>query len=755
MFGSNPSPVRRRFSLLTLLLLLPAVSAVFARADREILDPAPSAWNPGPDSAIPQPVKDGLRFDCPFPSGVDRHVWDAPVDKKRLAGFHGLEFVYAFEKPEAFRGLSWYAQSGPGWYVTPLPPGDGLRRVWIPFSQFEKDGLPSAWKDVRTFRLSPWPAGRGGGALTLYSIRARASTVAILRPGASSLPDPGERAFGQRSAHRWAADLHDIGLPPHMINEEDFSADDLDGMTLLVMPYNPNPPAAVLRAVKNFIKKGGKILVCYNAHEEYAALVGVAPQRWTNALLPGQFHKLSFTGAPDWNGPDYVLQPDTPHLLPVTPRAKDARLIAAWADAAGNTNRPAIVVSPRGAWFSYLLGNDDDAARRRMIAFLVDSFMPGAALQAARTRLDILQLESRFAGKRVDTAPVEAALKSRDAAIAWDAVERVAEAFRLAGSDTLTLPPDFPVGIWDHSGLGLHGGDWPRTAAELADARFTDVFVCTRRNGPVPLAATAALRERGLRAHAWHICFNLEGLPAAELRALESAGRLQKSAAGATVNWLCPSLPENRRAEVDRLLELAATPGVAGVHLDYIRYPDEAACYCRNCRDGFEKASGQSVGKWPDDVRDGDAKASFLDWRAEQVSLTVREVAEAVRAKFPELKISAAVWPDAKTVKTRIGQNWPRWLPEGWIDFVAPMSYTDSAGEFAAWTVEHTALPGAAGKVWAGIGVTSSQSRLPVAAVLRQIQAAMEAGASGVVIFDLNATVRTELFPVIKALRTN
>lgn len=753
MYGSEASPLNRRWALLALFVFSCAYPATLC-ADRDLMKLRPEDWRPGPETSSPQRYGDAMQFACPFPDSIDRHVWDVSTDAKLLDDFHGLEFIYAMDRPEVFRGLSWYVQSGSGWFVTPLPVGDGLRRVWVPFGSFERDGVTEGWREVQAFRLSPWSAGLGEGTLTLHTVRARNARIGILRPGVPSLPDAGERAFGQRSADVWARDLYEIGLPPAMINEENFTDADLAGLQTLVLPYNPNPPVPVVRAIKDFVKKGGKLMVCYNAHEEYAALVGVAPQRWTSATLPGQFYKLSFTGAANWAGPAAVLQPDTPHLLPATPRAKDARLLAEWTDAGDRATRPAIVVSPRGAWFSYLLGSDDDAARRRMLAFLIDQFMPGTALDAARARRQFLQQEVAHAGKSINIENVHLALKKRDAAAAWDALDQAAEQLRTAKTAGFILPENTPTGIWDHSGNGLHGGDWSRTLRELGEAGFTDLFVYTKRNGPVPLAAATAARDSAVRIHAWHLCYNLEGMPAETLRALEIAGRLQRSAPGETVNWLCPTRADNRRDEVERLLQLAATPGIAGIHLDYIRYPDENTCYCSNCRDGFAATQSGKTGRWPDAVREGgEAHKAFLDWRADQVSLLVREVAEAVREQFPARQISAAVWPDVRTVKARIGQDWPRWLAEGWVDFITPMSYTDSTGVFSAWTADHAALPGAKGKIWAGIGVTSAHSRLPAASVLRQIEAGLGAGAAGVVIFDLNATVRAELFPVLKTMR--
>jgi hypothetical protein len=59
-----------------------------------------------------------------------------------------------------------------------------------------------------------------------------------------------------------------------------------------------------------------------------------------------------------------------------------------------------------------------------------------------------------------------------------------------------------------------------------------------------------------------------------------------------------PSLPENRTLLIDGLSALARR-GVAGIHLDYVRYPETAGCYAPATRKAFEAAHGQPVAACP------------------------------------------------------------------------------------------------------------------------------------------------------------
>ena len=712
----------------------------------------PGVWTSPDGLAVESAGPQSLRFVCPFPSGADRHVWDVPVAMD-LSNADGLEISYTLENPGAFRGVTWYLRSGPGWWAAALPVADGPQRVWVPWSAFEAQEAPAGWDRISAFRLSPWAAGRGGGgAVVLHDVQARSASVAILEP--ESMPNPQELAFGQRAAAQWAADFSRLAVAYRMVSGEAVAGLDAGRVRVLVLPYNPGLSSDLLRALRRYVDRGGALLVSYNADAELAALVGVRVGSWQAAGRSGQWHAMVFSG-PDWQGPAQVLSPGTPHLLPVYPASADAELLAVWQDAAGRVQpEAAVVVSPRGAWFSYLPGADDEQARQRMVAFLLDRHLPGSAAAALRAELagwaaDAGSAPAEFTGA---LRAVEAALEAGRVGSAWDAWTRLRGRMQAALASGVALPRGVPQGIWDHSGEGLYPGDWSRTMAELAAAGFSDVFVYVPRTGRLSPQAVPAAREAGLRVHAWHICLNLDGVPEEALRRWRAQGRLQTGLNGATTAWLCPSIPENRAMERERVVQRSMEPGLAGVHLDYVRYPDADHCYGACCRRAFEAEYGRRVAAWPEEVRSGPLRETFQAWRAEQVSRLVAEIAEAVRTRFPGLALSVAVWPDLDTVVERQGQDWPRWLGAGWVDIVLPMSYTGSVEELAAWTTAHAALPAAGDRIWSGLGVRSAHTRLTPGQTLAQARAALEAGAAGWVVFDLTATVRDELFPVLARL---
>lgn len=731
-----------------------AVSSGFAQLPPSLLPADPHAWVPAPEassSPLVHPQEGAQVFECPFPVGVERQVWDLKT-RLDLHATHGLEFIYTCENPQAIRAITWYVKSGDDWFTALLPVSGGRQRQWIPLSAFEPLGKPVGWKLVNGFRLSPWSAQQGPGRILLHAVRARRAEVAIIRPD-DSAPSADERAYGERLAEGFGTQFNQLALPYAVLRDSNLAKADLSAFKLLILPYNPQPPAAALKALRLFVEQGGKLLVFYSTQPDLAALLGIKPGRYVAADRPGRWQGLAVDEEPGWLGPRHIHQTETANLMTAEPASPETRVLAWWTDAQGQRQaEAACLVSPQGAWFTHILTTEDEAAKQRWLAALLDLFVPGTFQAAAAEKVEqaIAAGGDRSADQALRAQAGEA-LAGDQPATAWDAAMELANA--RAREAAKQWPPAAAArrGIWDHSGRGLYAGDWPRTAGELAEAGLTDVFIYVPRSAARPSAAAQACKAKGLRPHLWHICWNLDGEPAERVRELEKTGRLQRSPDGQTIPWLCPSQPRNRESELDRLEQLAGTPGAAGLHLDYIRYPDDQHCYCPACRRAFSETTGTKPGDWPATVITGPLAPGFRAWRADQQSALVRETAGRIRAKFPGLEISAAVWPDYPKVIDQLGQDWGKWLKQGWLDFACPMNYTENAGEQAGWTARQTALEGAQGKILAGIGVTSSESTLDPVQTLQQIHEAVQAGAHGFVLFDLNHTLRRELFPLLRA----
>ena len=180
---------------------------------------------------------------------------------------------------------------------------------------------------------------------------------------------------------------------------------------------------------------------------------------------------------------------------------------------------------------------------------------------------------------------------------------------------------------------------------------------------------------------------------------------------GDRVYWVNPSDPRNVTQQAEMMAEVAANYAVDGVHFDYIRYENYNGSYGEADRQRFEEWRREPVANWPDDVligtRDrpaGPLHGFFCRWRTDQVSEVVRACAEAVRKASTDCKLSAAVYPSFPYHRKSVAQDWARWLRNGWLDFVCPMTY-DSPGYYDRHLDRvGRQRPAAEGQLMVGIG---------------------------------------------------
>jgi uncharacterized lipoprotein YddW (UPF0748 family) len=158
---------------------------------------------------------------------------------------------------------------------------------------------------------------------------------------------------------------------------------------------------------------------------------------------------------------------------------------------------------------------------------------------------------------------------------------------------------------------------------------------------------------------------------------------------------LNPCLPEVRAYLVAVLEELLARYELDGLHLDYIRFPNEPPAtqpgqdFPRDARtlELYRAATGLA----PDE----DA-ARWNAWRTAAVTRLVEELRAMQQRVRPKTVLSAAVGPEREAA-LRHHQDWARWIELGLVDLVLPMNYTPDAARFeqrlAAWRPFAAKLP--------------------------------------------------------------
>jgi uncharacterized lipoprotein YddW (UPF0748 family) len=311
------------------------------------------------------------------------------------------------------------------------------------------------------------------------------------------------------------------------------------------------------------------------------------------------------------------------------------------------------------------------------------------------------------------------------------------------------------------------GGVEPRPAALAAQPSFD------------PLAtAIAKGHEHGLAVHAWinvnlvagtdvpasrsHIAYRhpewlmvsrtlAQDLVALDPNGPEYLGRLTRYARNQAAEleglYLSPATPGAVEYTNSVLRDLVQRYAVDGVHLDYVRYPNEEFDYSRETLAAFRR--GVAAGLSPSDVQRYDARLAaepflytraFSDqWRAfrlDRLTTLLKELRQTVKAARPSATVSVAVSPDPTEAANRKLQDWGRWLNLDLVDVICPAAYTT---DVAAFVSQIATAQAAAGRhpLWAGIGA----HRLSSEQTVDDILAARRLGVDGVILFSYDSLI--------------
>ncbi|MDP4184729.1 MAG: putative glycoside hydrolase, partial [Bacteroidota bacterium] len=160
--------------------------------------------------------------------------------------------------------------------------------------------------------------------------------------------------------------------------------------------------------------------------------------------------------------------------------------------------------------------------------------------------------------------------------------------------------------------------------------------------------------------------------------------------------WLCPSKEEVFQHIEKDALSRVRIPGVSGVHLDYVRYPDIILpkalqphyglvqdhempeydfCYCETCREKYMQKTGMDILTLPNP----DLDEQWKQYRYDSVTRFVNRLAKLVHKQ--KKVISAAVFPYPELARTICRQSWNDWN----LDAFFPMIYQNFYEEDIPW----------------------------------------------------------------------
>ncbi|RMF86002.1 MAG: hypothetical protein D6744_00445 [Planctomycetota bacterium] len=146
---------------------------------------------------------------------------------------------------------------------------------------------------------------------------------------------------------------------------------------------------------------------------------------------------------------------------------------------------------------------------------------------------------------------------------------------------------------------------------------------------------------------------------------------------------LNPCLPEVRKYLVAVFEDLASRYEVDGLHLDYIRFPNEPPATPRGSGIDYPRDERtlamffEATGATPDDD-----PAAWDQWRTDCVTQLVAAISEMLRRTRPQAQLSAAVGSVRERALHHF-QDGRRWLEDGLLDFAVLMNYTDDPSVFA------------------------------------------------------------------------
>lgn len=524
----------------------------------------------------------------------------------------------------------------------------------------------------------------------LFAFAARSAEVVVVAH------EPGYYTSLAKHAQHW---LKDQQIPSDLATPAEMQAKLASARLALLIGFT-DPSAAELAQIRAFRERGGKLVVFYSASPQLAEMMGVKVLGYKAATVPGQWSRMDFSGGFPEGLPKTILQTSSV-LQRAAPIPGRARVMAVWSDRCGrSTGEAAWISSAAGFWMTHvLLADGDERLKAQLLAALVGSVEPR-----------LWNWKSYSAKARADAAALGAYARRQ--------IPRAGEIHA----------------VWDHSGMGLRPGNWNETMRLLQEARVTDLFVNVagagfahypssvlprsktfEQEGDQLAACLAAAKTRGIRVHAWMLCFNATRAAPGCLQEFARRGWRLKTADGQLSEYLDPANPAVRAYLLKAIDELAARyPSLAGIHLDFVRW------YERSVR---PKNAADVISNFVGEARRHVKRPRWLT--------------TAVLGKYPMCVMS-------------VGQDWDSWLAAGLVDYVVPMDYAEDPARFESFLRQHAAVRPHAKKTIVGIGVTANESRLTARQVIDQINLVRRYGFPGVSLFDLDITLEKDVLPYLK-----
>jgi hypothetical protein len=309
----------------------------------------------------------------------------------------------------------------------------------------------------------------------------------------------------------------------------------------------------------------------------------------------------------------------------------------------------------------------------------------------------------------------------------------------------------FLAWIWMGGNAGWTMQKWDSVLAILKYSGINGIL--TQAGSPALRKLIPLAGKYGIRVEKWFVALMnndkklIQDHPDWFVISREGKSSISDPAYVGYYRFLCPSNPEVVRYLKSSLDEYLDIPGLDGIHLDYIRYPDVILpqalwskygiiqdkeyppydyCYCKICRAEFLKLSGLD----PSTMDHPETRFSWKQFRYEQLNKLVSQLAMYCHQKGK--RISAAVFPGPSLAKQLVRQEWDKWT----VDELMPMLYQNFYFGSLDWvrseTDEGVKASGSGRPLFSGLYIPALNPHELETAIGKSI----EGGASGISLFN-------------------
>lgn len=201
------------------------------------------------------------------------------------------------------------------------------------------------------------------------------------------------------------------------------------------------------------------------------------------------------------------------------------------------------------------------------------------------------------------------------------------------------------------------------------------------------------------------------------------------------------------RRELTLLVEevVTAYPGLDGLLFDYVRYPDVHPDY------GYSAENLASFKEHTGIARPAASTPAWQDWKRQMVSETLLLLCGKARSLRPGISVAATGCAPFSRAYNEAFQDWPAWLENKTVDFVAFMSYEGEIDAYRASIASAKAKIPAMNNVMLTVGAYK-QLKTPEL-FSRQLQICEQAGSDGCIIFHYGSLLESPklgTFPAAK-----